>query len=156
MAAQPKPFEIIDATIEQIHAELKAGRLTSQALVQTYLARIEAYDKNGPKINSVITINPKALQEAAALDKAYTRSGPVGPLHGIPVVLKDQMDVAGIPTTLGSVVFKDNVPVRDSFVTEKLKKAGAIILAKVTLGELGGGDSFGSLYGASRNPYDLE
>ena len=120
--AQQKPFEIVDATIEDVHAEYKAGRLTARALVRAYLDRIEAYDKNGPKINSVITINPKALEEADALDAAYKKSGPVGPLHGIPVVLKDQMDVAGIPTTLGSVVFKDNVPtqrrVRDREVEE--------------------------------------
>jgi len=154
--AQQKPFEIVDATIEEVQAEFKAGRLTSSALVRAYLDRIEAYDKNGPKINSVITVNPKALEEAAALDAAYKRSGPVGPLHGIPVVLKDQMDVVGLPTTLGSVVLKDNVPVRDAFVTAKLKKAGAVILAKVTLGEMGGGDSYGSLYGVSRNPYDPE
>ena len=143
--AQSNPFELVDATIEDVQAELKAGRLTSRALVHAYLDRIEAYDRNGPKLNTVISINPKALEEAGALDAAYKRSGPVGPLHGIPVVLKDQMDVAGIPTTLGSVVLKDNVPVRDAFVTAKLKKAGAVILAKVTLGEMGGGDSYGSL-----------
>ena len=154
--AEPKKFELVEATIEDVHAEYKAGRLTARALVRAYLDRIEAYDKNGPKINSVITINPKALEEADALDAAYKRSGPVGPLHGIPVVLKDQMDVAGMPTTLGSVVFKDDVPTRDAFVTEKLKKAGAIVIAKVTLGEMGGGDSYGSLYGVSRNPYDPE
>jgi amidase len=154
--AQQKPFEIVEATIEDVHAEYKAGRLTARLLVRAYLDRIEAFDRNGPKINSVISINPKALEEAEALDAAYKKSGPVGPLHGIPVVLKDQMDVAGIPTTLGSVVFKDNIPTRDAFVTAKLKKAGAIILAKVTLGEMGGGDSYGSLYGVSRNPYDPE
>ena len=154
--AEPKKFQLVEATIEDVHAEYKAGRLTARALVRAYLDRIEAYDRNGPKINSVITINPKALEEADALDAAYKRSGPVGPLHGIPVVLKDQMDVAGLPTTLGSVVFKDVVPTRDAFVTEKLKKAGAIVIAKVTLGEMGGGDSYGSLYGVSRNPYDPE
>ena len=154
--AEPKKFELVEATIADVHAEYKAGRLTARALVKAYLDRIEAYDKNGPKLNSVITINPKALEEADALDAAYRKSGPVGPLHGIPVVLKDQMDVAGMPTTLGSVVFKDVVPTRDAFVTEKLKKAGAIVIAKVTLGEMGGGDSYGSLYGVSRNPYDPE
>ena len=154
--AEPKPFQVVEATIEDVHAEYKAGRLTAHALVRAYLDRIEAYDKNGPKINAVITINPNAIEEADALDAAYKRSGPVGPLHGIPVVLKDQMDVAGLPTTLGSVVFKDNVPTRDAFVTDKLKKAGAIVLAKVTLGEMGGGDAFGSLFGVSRNPYDPE
>jgi amidase len=152
--AKRKPFEIVDATIEDIHAEFKAGRLTSRALVRAYLDRIEAYDKRGPMINSVITINPKALEEASALDAAYKRSGPVGPLHGIPVAVKDQMDVAGLPTTVGSLVLKDNIPPRDAFVTDKLRKAGAIILAKVTLGEMGGGDSYGSLFGVTRNPYD--
>jgi amidase len=154
--ARREPFEIVDATIEDIQAEFKAGRLTSRALVRAYLDRIEAYDKHGPGINSVITINPKALEEADALDAAYKRSGPAGPLHGIPVVLKDQMDVAALPTTLGSVVLKDNVAARDAFVTDKLKKAGAVILAKVTLGEMGGGDSYGSLFGVTRNPYDPE
>jgi amidase len=154
--AEPKKFELVEATIADVQAEYKAGRLTARALVKAYLDRIEAYDKNGPTLNAVISINPKALAEADALDAAYRKSGPVGPLHGIPVVLKDQMDVAGMPTTLGSVVFKDVVPTRDAFVTEKLKKAGAIVIAKVTLGEMGGGDSYGSLYGVSRNPYDPE
>ena len=120
--AEPKKFQLVEATIEDVHAEYKAGRLTARALVRAYLDRIEAYDKNGPKINSVITINPKALEEADALDAAYKRSGPVGPLHGIPVVLKDQMDVAGLPTTLGSVVFKDVVPTRDAFVTDEAEE----------------------------------
>jgi Asp-tRNA(Asn)/Glu-tRNA(Gln) amidotransferase A subunit family amidase len=154
--AEPKAFELVDTTIEQVHAEYKAGRLTAHALVKAYLDRIEAYDRNGPKINAVITVNPKALEEADALDAIYRQSGPVGPLHGIPMVLKDQMDVAGLPTTLGSLVFKDNVPDKDAFVTAKLKKAGAIVIAKLTLGELGGGDAFGSLFGVTRNPYDPE
>lgn len=149
-------FDIMETSIADVHTAYKAGNLTAVQLVRQYLARIEAYDKHGPKINSVISINRKALDEAAALDAAFKESGLVGPLHGIPVVLKDQMDVAGMPTTLGSLVFKDNVAMRDAFVTEKLKKAGAIILAKVTLGEMGGGDSYGSLYGVSRNPYDPE
>jgi amidase len=124
--------------------------------VQTYLDRIEAFDKKGPNINAIITINSEALQEAGRLDAAYKASGPVGPLHGIPVVVKDQADVKGMPTTLGSVLFKNYLPDRDSFVADKLKKAGAIILAKTTLGELGGGDTHGSLFGSTRNPYDVE
>src|SRR6185436_2646321 len=90
------------------------------------------------------------------LDAAMKSSGPVGPLHGVPVILKNQMDAAGTPTTLGSVLFKDYRPTRDSFVTEQLRKAGAIILAKATLGELGGGDTHGSLFGSTRNAYDPE
>ena len=128
--------------------------MTARQLVQMYLDRIDAYDKNGPTINSVININPKALEEADKLDAAM-RSGFVGPLHGIPVVLKDMIDVAGLPTTYGSSIMKNFVPTRDAFVVEKLKKAGAIILAKVTLGEFAGGDTYGSLFGETRNPYDL-
>jgi Asp-tRNA(Asn)/Glu-tRNA(Gln) amidotransferase A subunit family amidase len=121
-----------------------------------YLDRIEAFDKKGPQINAIITINPEALTEADRLDVAYKASGLVGPLHGIPVIFKDQGDVKGMPTTLGSVLFKDYYPDRDSFVAEKLKEAGAVILAKATLGELGGGDTHGSLFGSTRNPYDTE
>jgi Asp-tRNA(Asn)/Glu-tRNA(Gln) amidotransferase A subunit family amidase len=125
-------------------------------LVQLYLSRIEALDRGGPGINSIITVHPDALREADRLDAAYRTSGPVGPLHGVPVVLKDQIDAAGTPTTLGSVLFRDFYPERDAFVVEKLKQAGAIVLAKATLGELGQGDAHGSLFGSTRNPYDLE
>jgi amidase len=154
-AAPKRPFNVMEAKIEDIHAAYKAGALTTHELVQMYLDRIKAYDQSGPKINSVITLNPKALEEADKLDAAFRTSGLVGPLHGIPVFLKDQVDVAGLPTTLGSVAMKDYVPTKDAFVTEKLKKAGAIILAKVTLGEMAGGDTYGSLFGVTRNPYDV-
>jgi amidase len=154
--ASTTPFNILEATIDNIQAAYKAGDLTCRQLVQTNLDRIEAFDKKGPNINAIITINSEALQEAGRLDAAYKASGPVGPLHGIPVVVKDQADVKGMPTTLGSVLFKNYLPDRDSFVADKLKKAGAIILAKTTLGELGGGDTHGSLFGSTRNPYDVE
>ena len=98
----------------------------------------------------------EALEEADRLDAAFKKSGFVGPLHGIPVIMKDQADVEGMPTTLGSVLFKDFMPDRDCFVVAKLKKAGAIFLGKATLGELGGGDTHGSLFGSTRNVYDLE
>ena len=88
--------------------------------------------------------------------RAYRTSGLVGPLHGIPVMLKDQIDAAGMPTTLGSVLFRDYYPDQDAFVTTKLKEAGAIILAKVTLGEMAAGDTHGSLFGSTRNPYALD
>jgi amidase len=149
-------FDVMETTVEDVHKAYSSGQLSARQLTQMYLDRIEAYDKDGPKINCVITVNPKALEEADALDAAFKKSGFVGPLHGIPVVFKDQMDVAGIRTTLGSVVFEKYVPTQDSFVVDKLKKAGAIVLAKVTLGELGGGDTFGSLFGETHNPYDLE
>jgi amidase len=156
MAQSDAPFNLVEATIDDIHAAYKSGRLTCRRLVQMYLDRIEAFDKKGPAINAIITINSDALKEAERLDAAYKASGPVGPLHGIPVIVKDQADVKGMPTTLGSVLFKDYYPDRDSFVAENLRKAGAVILAKATLGELGGGDTHGSLFGSTRNPYDTE
>src|SRR2546427_7929656 len=149
-------FNLLEATIEDIHNAYKSGHLTARQLVQMYLDRIEMYDKKGPALNAIIMVNSKALEEADRLDGAFKVSGFVGPLHGIPVILKDQADAKGMPTTLGSLLFKNYHPDRDAFVVEKLKKAGAIILAKGTLGELGGGDTFGSLFGFTRNPYALD
>src|SRR3990172_10607597 len=108
--SQSKPFRLLEATIEDIHAAYKSGQLTSRQLVQLYLDRIEAYDKKGPSINAIITLNPKALEEAARLDAAFKTSGFVGPLHGIPIIIKDQIDTKGMPTTLGSVLLKDYYP----------------------------------------------
>lgn len=149
-------FNLIETTIADVHAAYKSGELTCRQLVQMYLERIEALDRNGPAINAIISTNSKALEEADRLDAAIKASGPVGPLHGIPIIVKDQCDAAGMPTTLGSVLFKNYHPDRDAFVVDKLKKAGAVILAKATLGELGGGDTHGSLFGSTKNPYDLE
>ena len=153
---QPRPFHLDEATIASVHDAYRAGHLTAHRLVQLYVNRIEAYDRKGPSINAIITINPKALEDADRLDAAFKSSGLVGPLHGIPVILKDQMDAKGMPTTLGSILLKDYYPDRDSFVAEKVRKAGAIILAKTTLGELGGGDTHGSLFGSTRNPFGLD
>jgi len=150
------PFRLLEATIGDIHSAYKSGQLTSHQLVQLYLDRIEAFDQNGPAINAIITLNSKALEEADRLDATFKASGLVGPLHGIPVIIKDQADAKGMPTTLGSLLFKNYYPERDAFVVQKLKKAGAIILAKATLGELGGGDTHGSLFGSTRNPYALD
>jgi amidase len=149
-------FSLLETTIADVHAAYKSGELTCRQLVQMYLDRIEAYDKNGPAINAIISTNQNALKEADRLDAAFQASGLVGPLHGIPIIVKDQADAAGMPTTLGSVLFKDYRPDRDAFVVDKLKKAGAIILAKATLGELGGGDTHGSLFGSTKNPYAIE
>ncbi len=153
---QSEPFQLVEATIEDVHNAYSTRSLTAHQLVQMYLDRIEAYDQQGPRINAIISVNPEALQEADRLDAAFERSGFVGPLHGIPVILKDQMDVAGMRTTLGSILFEDFYPDQDAFVIEQLRQAGAIILAKATLGELGGGDTHGSLFGSTRNPYALD
>lgn len=154
--ARPASFEVVETSISQIHAAFKAGKLTAHALVQQYLDRIDAFDKHGPMINSIITLNPKALADADALDAQFRKSGMVGPMHGIPVLVKDEIDVANLPTTLGTLVFKDYRPTRDAFVVEKLRKAGAVILGKTTLSEFAAGDTYGSMFGATRNPYDLE
>jgi amidase len=148
-------FALLEASIADIHAAYRAGSLSARQLVQAYLDRVAAYDQSGPKINALISLNPRALDEADRLDAAFRAAGLVGPLHGIPVVLKDQADVAEMPTTLGSVLFKDHWPRRDCFVAAKLKQAGAIFIGKGTLGELGAGDTHGSLFGSTRNPYDL-
>ena len=149
-------FNILETTIDQVHAAYKSGDLTCRQLVQMYLDRIAAYDKSGPAINAIISLNPDALTEADRLDAAFKATGPVGPLHGIPIVMKDQGDATPMPTTLGSLLFKDYYPGRDAFVVAQLKKAGAIIIGKATLGELGGGDTHGSLFGSTKNPYALE
>jgi len=149
-------FNILEATIDDIHGAYRSGAMTCRELVQAYLDRIAKFDKHGPAINALITVNSEALDEAERLDAAYKASGPVGSLHGIPVIIKDQADVKGMPTTLGSLLFKNYYPDRESFVAEKLRQAGAVILGKATLGELGGGDTHGSLFGSTRNPYDPE
>ena len=100
-----KSFDVMETTIQDVQSAYKAGRLTAHQLVQMYLDRIKAYDQQGPKLNSIITINPKALEEADRLDAAFKASGPVGPLHGIPVLLKDQVDVAGLGLYEGNQVF---------------------------------------------------
>ena len=158
--SQTKPsaprFEVVEATIDDIHAAMTSGKLTARELVQAYLDRMIAFDKQGPALNCIINLNPRALEDAGRLDTALRRSGMVGPLHGIPVLVKDEIDTAGMPTTLGTLVFKDYRPTRDAFAIDRLKKAGAIILGKTTLSEYAAGDTFGSMFGVSRNPYDLE
>lgn len=149
-------FEIVEATIGDIHDAYKSGALTARQLMQGYLERIAAFDKKGPAINCIINVDPAALENADRLDRALKSSGPVGPLHGIPLLIKDQIDAKGTPTTLGAKPLKDYYPERDAFIVDKLRKAGAIVFAKTTLGELGGGDTHGTLFGSTRNPYSLE
>lgn len=149
-------FELLEATIADIHEAYLSGRLTARRLVEAYLERIEAIDRNGPNINSIVSTNPRALEEADRLDGMLAPGGLSGPLHGIPLVMKDQADVKDMPTTMGSVLFENHYPDRDCFVAAKLKEAGAIFIGKATLGELGAGDTHGSLFGSTRCVYDLE
>ena len=149
-------FNVVETTITDIHAAFEAGTLTARQLVQMYLDRIEAYDKQGPAINAIISLNPNALAEADKLDEAFQSGGMVGPMHGIPLIMKDQGDVKDMPTTMGSVLFEGHMPDRDCFVAGRLKEAGAIFIGKATLGEMGAGDTHGSLFGSTRCVYDLD
>ena len=121
--------------------------------MQLYLNRIEAYDKDGPELNAVQYVNPRALEEAGELDGALTTSGLVGPLHCIPVLLKDQVETRDMPTTYGSAIFEDFVPERDATIVIRMKQAGAIILVKTNMGEFAS-RYVGSAFGLIRNAYD--
>lgn len=149
-------LDLMETTVDRLQEAYRSGAATCRDVTETYLRRIEALDRGGPAINSVITVSPTALEDAEALDAALASGGPVGPLHGVPVLVKDQVDTVGMPTTLGSQLFADYVPDQDATVVRRLKEAGALVLAKTTLGELGGGDTHGTLFGSTRNPYDLE
>lgn len=151
-----KSFTIEEATISQVHQELKNGALTCRELVEEYLARIEAYDARGPKLNAVITINPKALEEAEILDQKFTAEGLSGSLHGIPVVLKDNVDTYDMPTTGGSLSLESLIPDDDAYITRKFRESGALILAKANLHEFAiWGETISSILGQTLNPYDL-
>src|SRR5208282_5131938 len=152
-----KPFHLDEATISDVHAAYKSGALTSVRLVRAYLERIRACDQAGPKLNVVIFLNPRALEEAAALDEHFRRTGKfVGPLHGIPVLLKDNVNTKDMPTTGGSLSLAGYTPATDAEITQKLRSAGAIILAKVNLHEFAiWGETVSSIQGQTLNPYDL-
>ena len=147
-----------EASIADLQAAYRDGRASAHQVVAAYLARIAAYDKKGPYINSLITINPNALEEADALDARYRASGKFsGPLHGIPVVLKDNLDAVGMPMTSGFQGWKNYYPPSDAPLVAKIKAAGGIIIAKASLSEFakGGGDNINSvLPGFARNPYN--
>jgi amidase len=151
--APPPAFRLVDATIDDVRAALASKQITCRALVEQYIKRIETYDKSGPALNAVQTINRLAVQDADRLDAALARSGPVGPLHCVPMLMKDQVETSDMPTTYGSAVFKDFIPQRDATIVTRLKNAGAVIVAKTTMGEFASG-FLGSAFGAVRNAYD--
>lgn len=153
--AQTAKFQIGEATVAEIHASMTAGRLTCVQLVQGYLNRIAAYDKRGPVLNTIWTLNPNALDDAKALDAARKSSGFLGPLHCIPILLKDNIDTAGMPTTNGSPVLRSSIPKKDAFIVAKLRQQGALILGKATMGEFAQ-NNYSSLYGVVRNPYNVQ
>jgi amidase len=155
-AAGPQRGDVVfEAAIPDLQAQMAQGRLTSQDLVRAYQARIAAYDHAGPGLNAVVTLNPRALDEAAALDAERNAKGPRGPLHGIPVLLKDNYGTADMPTSAGALALATFRPREDATQVARLRKAGAVILGKTTMHELASGvTTVSSLTGYSRNPYD--
>lgn len=152
-------FDLATATIADINAAMDAGALTSEKLVQLYLNRIEAYDQKGPKINAVISLQPKALELARALDKERKEKGPRSKLHGVPVVLKDLFDTKDMPTTAGFLPMKSSQPIHDATVVARLRDAGAIIFAKVNMSDWFGVPKRGdqsTVLGRTSNPYNLD
>lgn len=144
-----------ELTIVELQAAMTEGRSTSRQIAAAYLARIAAYDKNGPALNAMIAMNPKALDQADALDRERASKGPRGPLHGIPVVIKDNYETADLPTTGGSMALAGFTTGRDAFQVQKLREAGAVVLGKTNLHELAAGIiTISSLGGQTRNPYD--
>lgn len=149
-------YDVLEKTIPELQGAMENGSVTSRDLVEIYVARIGAYDRRGPRINSIIVVNPRALEEAAALDRERAARGTRGPLHGIPLVVKDNFDLEGLPTTAGSIAFATLYPADDAFQVKKLKEAGAVIIAKTNLQELASGIvTVGSMGGQTLNPYDL-
>ena len=152
-ASGAQEFRLMETTIDEVHAAFAAGQLTCRELVEGYLARIEAYDQAGPALNAVEHVNPRAAEEAEALDAAFAESGPTGPLHCVPVLLKDQVETRDMPTTYGSALFDGFMSGRDATIVTRMREAGAVILAKTTMGEFAS-RYVGSGFGIIRNPYD--
>ena len=158
-ALSSKTFDLSTATLADIIEATDAGALSSEKLVQLYLKRIEAYDKSGPKINSIFFLNENAVEEAKAFDQERLDKGRRSPLHGIPIMVKDLIDVRGFPTTAGFNPFGSPIPARDAEVIRRLKDSGAIILAKVaTVNWYGNGgfDPEQHPTGWTLNPYNIE
>lgn len=155
----PPPFDVVEASIADIQAALRAGRITCRGLVERYLRRIEAYDKNGPAVNAIVLVNPRALAEADALD-ARAKSGEApGPLHCIPTIVKDNFETAGLQSSNGSLTFEGYVPASDAFQVARIKAAGAIVLAKSNLAEWAftPNETVSSILpGYTKNPYALD
>lgn len=154
---EPAAYNVEEVPLTQISADLAAGKTTAVAVTQAYIARITAYD--GP-LHSVIAVAPDAIEQASASDKRRAAGTTLGPLDGVPILLKDNMDAVGMPTTAGSYALIDNLPAQDSVVTKRLRAAGAVILGKTNLSQFAGWRSTASFNGSTvggspKNPYDL-
>ena len=150
-------FDVTEQSIEELQRAMTAGEITSRRLVDLYLARIEAYDKQGPALNAIVAVNPRAREAADALDAERRSRGARGPLHGIPVLVKDNYETIEMPTSAGSIALASFHPARDAFMVQRLKAAGAVILGKTNMHELAAGIfTAGSRFGQTKNPYDLD
>jgi amidase len=150
-------FDVMERSIEDLQRAMEAGEITSRRLVDLYLARIEAYDKQGPALNAIVTLNPRAREAADALDAERAGRRTRGPLHGIPVLVKDNYETIEMPTSAGSIALASFHPARDAFLVQRLKAAGAVILGKTNMHELAAGiTTVGSRFGQTKNPYDLD
>ena len=148
-----------EPTITEIHSAMESGELTCQELVQLYLDRIEAYDRKGPSLNSIVQVNKNALVEAIALDEKFLAGGFVGSLHCIPVIVKDNYDTVDMPTTAGSLSLAGSRPPNDAFQVSRIREAGAIVLAKSNMAEFAFSayETLSSIVpGHTRNPYALD
>lgn len=163
-AADPSRYrsEVIERSLSELVADLESGKLSSARIVDAYLARIEAIDRNGPQLQSIIALNPNARDEAKRADAERKQGKLRGPLHGVPIVIKDNIETRELPTTAGSLALKGNRTGRDSPAVARLRAAGAIILGKANLSEWAQFRGFRSLAGWSavggltRNPYALD
>ena len=154
-ASHDRPSVLEETTIAAIHEAMLDGRLSCRRLVEGYLARIEAYDKKGPNLNAIILVNPHALEEADRLDARMEQDGLTGPLHGIPILLKDNVETYDMPTTAGSLSLENFETHKDAWIVKKMREAGAVILAKTNLHEFAvWGETVSSILGQTYNPYD--
>ena len=149
-------IELTTASIADINEAFSAGALTSERLTQLYVRRIEAYDKKGPALNAILILNPHALDDARALDAERKSKGPRGPLHGIPVLLKANIETAGLPATAGFYGLRDSIANRDAEVTRRLRAAGCVILGLTNMSEFATGPAISTLGGQIRNPHALD
>lgn len=154
-AQTPAKFNIEEATISQVHAAMKAKRLTCRELVAQYLNRIETLDKQEPPLNAIVQVNPEALKEADALDRRFRQAGLTGPLHCVPTIVKDNFETIGMQSADGSLALKGFVSDKDAFLVKRIKAAGAIVLAKSNMGEFAFSplETVSSILGVTRNPY---
>jgi amidase len=153
LAQSQSTFQLHETTIAEIHLAMKSGKVTSRGLVEAYLKRIETYDQS-TRLNAIVVINKDALAEADALDQEFKRTKTLRPLHGIPVIVKDNYDTKDLPTTAGSLAMKGSIPPDDAYQVKKLREAGAIVLAKSNMAEWAFNPhvTVSSIAGITRNP----